>query len=146
MKKKFILLFSAVLLLGSVLAVWLIDFRGTTGFSISGSKDITFTDNMSVSYVNISGVELQKTEFIWIENSGSDKVFTLKMDTISQDVLDECNISEKDYNVSLFYNSEMITGDEITLLSGSSIIEVQTTLDKYACPQEVSTDIHLFLE
>lgn len=126
-------------------AAWVLGYEGSsaTGFIVQ-SEGVSYGDNFGVDSISTTSQGFNKTENITISNGNGEYNLTADIQINNVDVPgDLCNNSG-DAFVIVEYNGRIINdGDNLTIRSGDSVIDVTTKLVPQACPQQINTTVSL---
>jgi len=147
MNKKYTLGILALMMIGSVFAVWVYSYTGNHLVSIAGGSDNGFLkfDNSFIQpliYENGVGEVFNVQQFLTNNTATTSKNVTFEFETNKTDIEDACLDFENDISVVWKFNGNeepIVSGDVILLPVGESFFHVETNITSGSCPQIVNT-------
>ena len=145
-KKLYSFLLGIVLLSGGVLATWYLGYAsGITGLSIaSTSEGVVFSDDFTISNIDTTTNDFVKSELIYINNSNGELDYEITIVEIVTDVTNDTCDPSGDVSYDIDYEGISLSdGDEFTLVTGSSVLNVSLTAKQFSCPQDYELEVNL---
>ena len=137
-----------LILIGGVSATWFVYHQTSeTGFIISSSSELTFTDDFDLENIDLTTQSATKTNQIDLVNLNSDVNMTFNLNTTRLDVFsDSCTDFVDDCDVTATYNGDVLTdGDNVlTVPSGNTNLTLETSCATHTCPQTVTSVIEIY--
>lgn len=125
---------------GVTLGAWVLSHQAQTGYTISSSGSLSFSDDFGIDNIDTGNSSFTKTEYVNVSNNDGPLNVNITLDVNVTDVVDACNNSG-DVEVNASWNGITLMNNSaiMTANSGSNLLGITTYAKKYACPQFVVT-------
>jgi len=133
----------SVFLLGSATAVWISQFSGSSGYDVTSTSAIHFAGSLALENIDVSNSSFSKSEVITLQNDNGAIDFNFTINKNETDVIDDCEDWENDCDIVVKYLGTEITSGVHSIPSGSSVLNVTSSCERYSCPQHLEADISI---
>ena len=138
------IIFMSVFLLGSATAVWISQFSGSSGYDVTSDVPIHFTGSLSLDNIDVSNESYYKNEVITLQNDNGAVDFNFTIIKNESDVFwDDCTDWEDDCDLKIEYLGEEISSGIHEIPSGTSVLNVTSSCERYSCPQHLEAEISI---
>ena len=146
--KKLMIVMIGLFMVSGVFALWVLqNFNGITGYTIRSDEPITFTTDFTTdAIIDTTNSNQTVTETVTFHNANGEKEYLIYYNkTFVDNSTDTCDPASSDSIIEVVYNNNTISysGENVSIPSGDTVLEVSLTALKHSCPSYLSAEIDL---